>query len=135
MWRAAIALLAAAAGVVAVVGAIAFFSSRDEGPTDRRPAPGAVDRGADGALLRAGNVELVYGAAADAARLATLVDALGAADSRALRAAGQAVILRRDPGRLGVLARAWHHRLEVRSAADSRLQDFVETWLGAPGSP
>jgi hypothetical protein len=135
MRRAAIAVLSAAVGVAAVIGAIAFFASRDEGSTDRRSTVGERDRGAQTALLRAGNVELTYGSAADRTRLNALVDAVGTGDSRALRAAGQAVVLRLKPGVSGVLARAGHHRLRVRSAADPRLQDFVETWLGAPTSP
>ena len=134
MQRAAIAVLAGAAGVVAVVGALAFFGSRDEGSTARRPSAGAPDRSATSAVLRAGNVELVYGAPADLARLTALVRRIGAGDSPALRGAGQAVILRLQRGVAGVRARAYRHSLQARSPADPRLQDFVETWLGAPAS-
>src|SRR5204862_3589951 len=89
-------VLAAAAAVGAVVGVIAFFTSRDKGSTSTKGAsPGVVDRTADDPLLRAGNVEFFYASAVDGGRLRALADELGAADTAALRAAGQAVILRR----------------------------------------
>jgi len=128
-------VLAVIAAIAGVIGVIAFFSSRDEGRTaNGRTGPGVVDRAAVDRLLRAGNVELFYGAPADAVRLRALARSLGAPDTPALRAAGQAVVLRSDPGRRGVLARAWKHSLQARSAADPRLQDFVESWLGARAS-
>ena len=135
MRRAAIVVLAAAAGVLAVVAVLAFFGSRDEGSTARPPAAGAPDRRATSAVLRAGNVELLYRASADLAPLVALVQRIGAGDSPALRAAGQAVILRQEPGVAAILARAYRHSLRVRSPTDPRLQDFVESWLGAAGAP
>ena len=134
MRRAAIAVVATAAGVLAVVGVLAFFGSRDEGSTAHAPTAGTPDRRATSAVLRAGNVELVYGASADLRPLVALVQRIGAGDSPALRVAGQAVILRQEPRVAGVLARAYRHSLRARSAADPRLQDFVETWLGARAS-
>jgi hypothetical protein len=118
------------------VGVIAFFASRDKGGTSTNGvATGAVDRSAADVLLRAGNVEFFYASEADGGRLRALADQLGAADTAALRAAGQAVVLRRRSTENGVLVRAWHHSLHAASAADPRLQDFVETWLGAVTSP
>ena len=124
-----------AAALAAVVGVIAFFVSRDKGTTAApRPGPGVVDRTATDRLLRAGNVELVYGTPTDGAPLRALADRLGAPDTPAMRKAGQAVILVRQTGRTGVLARAWRRSLRAASAGDPRLQDFVETWLGARAS-
>ena len=129
-------MLAVLAAVAGVVGAIAFFTSRDKGSTSTRGSgAGVVDSAATGRLLRAGNVEIFYANPADGARLRALAGSLGASDTPQLRAAGQAVVLRLQTGRNGVLARAWRHSLRARSAADPRLQDFVETWLGAPTSP
>jgi hypothetical protein len=117
-----------------VVGILAFLSSHDDsttGASNGRSAqgPGAASRDA-GSLLAAGNVELVYGRRADRAPLRALAQELGP-DTPDLRAAGAAVIVRRAPGRRGVLARAWHRTLEASSPRDPRLGDFVQTWLGA----
>ncbi len=135
MRRAATVLASVGMAVVAVVVVIAFFSSRDEATTaPNRSAPGVVDSGATDPLLRNGNVEILYSRAGDGRRLRKLAEDLGAPDTPALRAAGQAVVLRLDAGGPAVRARAFRHSLRVASAADPRLQDFVEAWLGAAAS-
>jgi hypothetical protein len=53
----------------------------------------------------------------------------------ALAAAGQAVILARRPGAVGVVGLAWAHAISVRDPQDPRLSAFAQFWLGrgAPG--
>ena len=135
MRRLVTAVVTVAVALGGVVGIVAFFASRDQATTQQAAPAGTLAPGTGGGLLTAGNVELDYGRAADGPRLRALARSLGAPDTPALRAAGQAVVVRRRPGVGGVLARALHHRLEVASPADPRLQDFVESWLGgaAPG--
>jgi len=61
----------------------------------------------------------------------TLARALaGGEATEALRASGQAVIVR--PGRRGsgVVAVAWRHEQQAERAGDPALAAFVEHWLG-----
>ena len=121
---------AVAIAVVGVIGLIAFFNSRDESTT-QAPAEQTTTAAASGeALLEAGNVVLRYSDQAHAAPLRRLAENLGAPDTPELRAAGQAVVLRREPGVAGVEARAQSAKLAVADPADPALQAFVERWLG-----
>jgi hypothetical protein len=85
--------------------------------------------------LQAGDVVLVYGEPEPPPSLAALARAVAAPFTPALAAAGQAVILARRPGSTGVIALAWTHMLHVAEAADPRLIQFAQFWLGrgAPG--
>jgi hypothetical protein len=130
-----IAVLAVA--VAGVIALIAFFNGRDSSTTGgaaTAPSPGVVARPGGGAVLRGGNIVLSYADAAVAPALRRLASALGAPDTPELRAAGQAVVLRRDPRAAGIVARAYRHTLTVSSPADGRLQDFIESWLGQGAS-
>jgi hypothetical protein len=124
---------AVAIAVAGVVGLIAFFNSRDEsttGGTATRPVPGVTAPAGGGALLKAGNVVLSFSDPAFGPRLTALAESLGAPDTPETRAAGQAVVLRRDPRAGGVAAKAYEHTLRVATPADPQLQDFIERWLG-----
>lgn len=128
-------LLAVAIAAVGVVGLIAFFNSRDDsttGPQTGQPDPGVTAAApASGAgLLEAGNVVLTYSDPAFTAPLTALASDLGAPDSPALRAGGQAIVLRRDAKVGGVRADAHEHTLTVAGPGDARLQEFIERWLG-----
>ena len=59
----------------------------------------------------------------------------GALALAALAAAGQAVILARRPGTVGVDGLAWAHAVSVREPGDPGLAQFAQFWLGrgAPG--
>lgn len=123
-------LAALAISVVGVIGLIAFFSSRDESTT-QGPARQATKAPASGdAQLKAGNIVLRYSDPAATGALRRLAGDLGAPDTPELRAAGQAVILRREPGVAGVEARALNADLAVSDPGDPALQAFVERWLG-----
>ena len=87
----------------------------------------------DPVLLRAlatGDVALVYGSAKPPEELVQLrEDATGPFDPE-LAAAGQMAFLVHRQGVTGIQALAWKRRLAVPSAADPRLREFIDTWLG-----
>ena len=121
-------VVAVAIAIGGVIGLIAFFNSHDDSTTGAKStAPAQVN---SGALLRNGNVELDYAAAADRKPLAALAKQLGAPDTPELRAAGAAIVLRRDPAATGVVARAYGATYQASSPQDPRLQDFIDRWLG-----
>jgi hypothetical protein len=154
-----IALAVAGLAAAACVALIFVLTSRDpsgvstaSGPGtlepdrgDRRPAGDLPTSGAhrvvgvrrDGGplsddqlltALAAGNVVLAFdGPPAELRRLQRSTAGPFTPD---LAAAGQAVILDRRPGQAGVVALAWRRRLRVADASDSRLEDFVNAWLG-----
>jgi hypothetical protein len=64
-----------------------------------------------------------------------LANRLASPFTPALAAAGQAVILARRPGTIGIDGLAWAHAVSVRYASDPRLAQFAQFWLGrgAPG--
>jgi hypothetical protein len=108
-------------------------------PTSGPHVPAAIPR--DGVRLSAdqiltalatGNVVLVYSRSSFASPLRRLADRASGPYDPALAAAGQAVILDRDPGRheSGVVALAWRHLLRVPSPTDPALGGFLDFWLG-----
>jgi hypothetical protein len=118
-------LLAVAIAAAGVIGLIAFFNSRDESTTSSRTPTTVTARAPSD-----GNVVLTYSDAALQPRLKALAADLGAPDTPELRAAGLAVIVRRDPNAAGIVARAAGHELAVAEPDDPQLQDFIDRWLG-----
>ena len=130
------------------IGLLLFFVARDDAPVERHGAttpvkgPGEALAGDPGrelpsakrarlvGALRAGNVVLVYGDAADKAPLTALARDVSGDPDPTLEEAGQAVLLARRRGTPGVVALAWERVLRTRSAADPELQRFAEAWLG-----
>jgi len=136
-------------------GLLAIFEKRDTGdldaqtvqgpgvletepgnpPTSGKPGGNLQREGdvSDPVLLRAlatGDVALVYGTAKPPAELVQLrEDATGPFDPE-LAAAGQMAFLVHRAGITGIEALAWKRRLAVPSAADPRLREFIDTWLG-----
>jgi hypothetical protein len=109
-----------------------FFTTRDDATTS---APAAAAPGVTNAAptpydpdLRRGNVVLVAGPAQMDAARALAQDVAGPPDA-ALRAAGQAVLVRRGAA-AGVTAYAAGRRLTAAAASDPGLRTFVEYWLG-----
>jgi Protein of unknown function (DUF3105) len=105
------------------------------------PVPVTHDRAAlsDDQLLEAlalGDVVVMYPTSKPPPGLRRLEQSVVAAPfTPALAAQGEALILARRPGIQGVVGLAWTHMLQVASAADPRLRQFAEYWLGrgAPG--
>jgi hypothetical protein len=131
--RVATGLAVVVVALAGVVGLLAFFESRDQSTTAGDTAeqgPGRPDPSAGQPSLELGNVVLRYAQPGDRAALIALAGRLAGADTSTLRQTGQAVILVEDPAADPILAQAWKRSLRVTSAADPRLQDFVEAWLG-----
>jgi hypothetical protein len=85
--------------------------------------------------LEAGNVVFMYGTKKPPPGLRELANRLASPFTPALADAGQAVILARRPGTIGIDGLAWAHAVSVRDANDPRLAQFAQFWLGrgAPG--
>jgi hypothetical protein len=153
------AAVVAAGVVIAVAGLIALalaFNARDdaglatpEGPGELQPESGGEwptsgpheqrlvtrDRrelGDDEILtaLEAGNVVVLYEGAEPAAELVRLQREVAGPFDAEVAAAGQAVILARREGAGPATALAWRRVLEAEDAADPRLREFAEAWLG-----
>jgi hypothetical protein len=85
--------------------------------------------------LELGDVVVMYGPPTPPGGLRSLARSLAAPFTPALAAAGQAVILARRPGTLGLIGLAWAHMVRVASPGDPLLRSFIAYWLGrgAPG--
>ena len=123
-------MAAAAAGF----GLIAFLTGQDDATTATPPAgaPGTAvpaQAGQDAEVLQAGNVILVVGRG-QVAGARKLAEELAGPPSRALRDAGQAVLVEEGPGRGGIVAVAWKRQLRAETPDDPALREFVEYWLG-----
>lgn len=113
----------------------------EDPPTSGPHRPTAVRRDAarvsDDALLHAlelGNVALVYSTSRPPAELLAIQDDVAGPFDAGVAAAGQSILLVRDPRVRGIQALAWRHRLRAQDAADPGLREFAEAWLGR-GAP
>jgi hypothetical protein len=84
--------------------------------------------------LAQGNVVVAYDGADPPAELVQLQEDTAGPFDASLVEAGQAVILAPRPGAGGVIALAWRRKLETASAADPKLHEFVEAYLGQGAS-
>lgn len=136
---AGIALLVVALVAIGGFALSSFVNGRDSASVDTGGGPGvprADDRGSLGAEADVGvpgNVVLLHAAAQDGAALQTLAADVAGPPSPELERAGQAVLVRRDPGAGGIVAVSSTHVLRVTSDDDPQLRAFVEAWLGNPG--
>jgi hypothetical protein len=80
--------------------------------------------------LQEGNVVVVYGGRRPPPGLSALARAVGGPFTPALARAGQAVILARRPGTVGLIGMAWTRMVRVSAPDDSLLRQFAEVWLG-----
>jgi hypothetical protein len=132
------AVIALAVLVVAAAGAVAVLvvlNSRDDASVQRSAGPGADRPAGARPAVAPGNVLLLYSDERETAALRSLALRTGGRETPALVAAGQAVIVRRQPGvRMPVVALSTHRRLDASAPDDPRLRTFVEYWLArAPG--
>lgn len=111
-------------------------------PTSGPHVPAAVRHNeaqlSDDQLLQAlslGDVVVMYGSSRPPPGLRALATANAGPFSRALGAAGQAVILARQPGTHGLVALAWTRMLHVADVSDPRLHDFIVLYLGQGAPP
>ena len=135
---AGIALLVVAVVAIGGLALSSVVSSRDSASLDTAGGPGeprqkaAEDLGAQADVGVPGNVVLVYAAPADEPALRALAEDIGGPASPELEAAGQAVLVRRDPAAGGIVAVSSSHALRAASTGDPQLRAFVEAWLGNP---
>jgi Protein of unknown function (DUF3105) len=84
--------------------------------------------------LSLGDVVVMYGEPNPPPGLDTLARKLAGPFTPALAAAGQAVILARRPGTVGVRGLAWTRMVQMSAPDDPLLGQFVQFWLGR-GAP
>jgi hypothetical protein len=127
--------VAVAIVVLAGAGAIAvllILNARDDATVDRGSSGPGVER-AEGArpLVARGNVVLLYSDERLTRALRELALDTGGPATAQVRAAGQAVLVLRQPGlRVPVVGLTTDRRLDARGPDDPRLRAFVEYWLG-----
>ncbi len=80
--------------------------------------------------LEEGDVVVMYGGPVPPAGLTSLARAVAGPFTPALAQAGQAVILARRPGTVGLIGLAWTRIVRVSAPTDSLLRQFAEVWLG-----
>jgi hypothetical protein len=126
--RVLVGLVAAVAGVVAVA---ALLASRDDSTLKPADGPGVVRPADARPNVAAGNVVLLYSDERLTRRVREFAADVGGPPDPALVAAGQAVIVRRQPNlRVPVVALTSTHRLDAAGPDDPALRSFVEYWLG-----
>jgi len=110
-------------------------------PTSGAHVPEPVTRDAaqlnDDQLLEAlarGNVVIMYGSSLPPPGLAALARAVAGPFTPALAAAGEALILARRPGTVGMIGLAWTHIVYVSAPDDPVLKQFALFWLGRGAS-
>ncbi|MGA2929209.1 MAG: DUF3105 domain-containing protein [Solirubrobacteraceae bacterium] len=84
--------------------------------------------------LAVGDVVFMYAGRTPPPGLETLARGIAGPFTPALASAGQAVILARRPGIVGVLGLAWTHTIYVSAPDDPALAQFAQFWLGR-GAP
>jgi hypothetical protein len=80
--------------------------------------------------LEVGDVVVVYGTHKPPPGLQPLAHSLGGHFTPALAAAGQAVVLARRPGTVGLIGLAWTRMLRVPTARNPLLRQFIQQFLG-----
>jgi anti-sigma factor RsiW len=117
--------------VAGIVGAIAYFASRDSSTVSTsNEGPGRERAAGERPAVKTGNVLLLYSDPKLAQPLRALQGEL-AGGEEALAAAGQAVLVRRAPNQREPLrALSSGHRLDADRAHLAAVRSFVEYWLG-----
>ncbi len=124
-------LVVAAAGAVAVM---LVLNARDDATVPRSEGPGVERVQGARPVVPAGNVVLLYSDERLTRALRELALDTGGSATPELEAAGQAVLVVRQPGlRVPVVAVTTDRRLDARGPDDPRLRAFVEYWLGRRG--
>ncbi len=129
--KALVALGVVVAAVIGVGIVAAVVVSRDDSTVTPADGPGAVRPADARPRVSAGNVVLLYSDERLTRGLRALATDIGGPPDAALVAAGQAVVVRRQPNlRVPVVAVTKRHRQDADGPADPALRAFVEYWLG-----
>jgi hypothetical protein len=125
------ALGAVLVAVIGIAGVAALLASRDDSTVTPAAGPGLVRPAGAQPKVAPGNVVLLYSDERLTRRLRALATDIGGPADPALVAAGQAVVVRRQPGlRVPVVAVTATHRLNSGDPGEPALRAFVEYWLG-----
>jgi Protein of unknown function (DUF3105) len=84
--------------------------------------------------LEVGDVVIAYGDRTPRPGLPALVRSIAYSFTPDLAATGDAVILARRPGTVGLIGLAWAHMVRVDSPGDPALRAFAQYWLGRGAS-
>jgi hypothetical protein len=123
-----LALVVAAAGGVALVLGL---DARDDATVERSDGPGVARVAGARPIVAPGNVVLLYADERLTAELRELALHTGGETTPELVKAGQAVIVKRQPGlRVPVVALTSDRRLDAQDPDDPKLQAFIDHWLG-----
>jgi hypothetical protein len=134
--RAIQALVVVVAAAIGIALLVIVFAARDDATVAPPAGPGVARPAAATPRVSRGNVALLYSDERLTRRLRRLaIDIAGPADP-SLVAAGQAVIVRRQPNiTVPVIAVSATRRLNASGPDDPALRGFVEYWLGRePGT-
>jgi hypothetical protein len=129
--KAILVLVVVVVAALGIGGVSALLASRDDSTVSPAAGPGAVRPAGAQPVVTAGNVVLLYSDERLTRRLHEVATAIGGPPDKALAAAGQAVIVRRQPNlRVAVVALTATHRLDASGPDDPALRAFAEYWLG-----
>ena len=126
------ALAAFALVILGVGGGIFLLASRD-GSSIQQDAPERPRAVTGPQGLPVGNVLVEYQRDRDGIRIGQLAERLGAIDTEATRAAGQAIVGRKVTSGPAVAAHTGSVDLELDDATDPKLAAFVREHLGRTG--
>jgi hypothetical protein len=129
--RAAVALGIFVLAVAGAVAVMVVLNARDDSTLHRSAGPGSKRVAGARPVVARGNVVLLYSDERVTTALRRLARDIGGPDTPEVQAAGQAVVVMRQPGlRVPVVGLTPHRRLDGRGPDDPRLRAFVEYWLG-----
>jgi hypothetical protein len=130
--KAFLAIAATAVAVIGVAALAAFFVSRDDATVPREGQGPGVARATNARpQVRPGNVVLLYSDERLTSGVRAFARRIAGEPSAALEAAGQAVLVRRQPNlTVPVTAVTASRRLQASGPDDPALESFVEYWLG-----
>lgn len=127
------AVAAFALVLAGLFGGIVLLASRDHSSIDQKPSTAAkAVTGPQG--LPVGNVLVEYRRDRDGIRISQLAERLGAIDTTAARAAGQAIVAKQVEAGDGVTAHTGDADLQVAEATDPAFAAFVREHLGRTDS-
>jgi hypothetical protein len=132
--RVAVAVAVLVVAAAGAVGVMLLLNARDDATVPRSEGPGIQRAQGARPVVAAGNVVLLYSDERLTAALRELALDTGGRATPELEAAGQAVLVVRQPGlRVPVVAVTTDRRLDAPGPADPGLRAFVEYWLGRRG--
>ena len=129
--RVAVALAVLVVVAAGLFGVIAVLNARDDATVSDAGGPGVARAEGARPVVAPGNVVLLYSDERLTRALRELARDTGGPATPELSAAGQAVLVVRQPSlRVPVVGLTRDRRLDANGTADPRLRAFIEYWLG-----